>query len=161
MAHRLAKLLDLGDAQTPGLLLPGQLPSALAWMRLDTVQTRRMPEDALQRRDRAPRHAWAARRHTAPALAPRLGGLPGHDVRLHAFDVGDLEAVNQGLPQEWLDVCLNPALVHRERRGFDGPVPAPENTTGFGFLKILMDMDLAKVGVGGSNPLARSRFIKG
>jgi len=33
-------------------------------------------------------------------------------------------------------VSFDPALVHRERRGFDWPVPASENTAGLGFLKI-------------------------
>ena len=47
MTHRLAEFHDLGNAQTPVLLLPGQFPSAFARMRFDAIEARLVSREEL------------------------------------------------------------------------------------------------------------------
>ena len=97
MAHRQAQHPNLGDTQSPCLLLPSQFSGAPTGMIFNLVQPGSMAKDRLQRRDRSCCNSGAAGRRAAAPLVLRLcasvgiEGITPHTLR-HTFGsvAGDL-----------------------------------------------------------------------
>jgi len=93
----------------------------------------------------------------APPLLSAASGFAGGYIRLHALDVTQSESAHEPRPEQWLDVGIDPASVHAERRCLDRSPVASQNTTGLGLLEIPI-ADLAD-GHAGAHRVAIGRGV--
>ena len=136
LAHHLSKVTEFVIAQSALPPLASELPNAFCRVSSDDVEASSMTEQPPQGSDRAAGHTGPAGGPTATALLSAPSGLARRDIRLHALDVTQGEAAHQPRPEQRLDVGLDPAPVHVERRRLDRSAIASENATGLSLLEI-------------------------